>query len=167
MPADQRSRVFGITISGIALAVAVATFPPWHWNFRQTSSTCGYSFIWATPTDWHGCSIDIVRLLVEWAAIGGLLTIAIMLNRFWNGPTMNGSLTPLSAQPPAEGQSPTPSPPSPAMLPQENRSGAQPPISLRGHAGLSLADRQRAYNQALILNEQDRRARAVRENGKS
>jgi hypothetical protein len=76
MPAEQRGRPAAITMSGIALAVAAAAFPPWHWTFRQMSGSCGYSFIGISPEDNRGCSIDIVRLLLEWAAIGGLVAIA-------------------------------------------------------------------------------------------
>ena len=53
---------------GLALAVALALFPPWHVTFRYEGSDCGYSFIGSPPA---GCAIDLWRLIVEWLAVAG------------------------------------------------------------------------------------------------
>ncbi len=190
IPMGDKGRLRIVTVVGVAGVVAGAAFPPWHWTFRQMSGSCGYSFIAISPEDTRGCSIDAMRLLLEWVGIGGLVAIAFMLRRgrgtappgadAGTGPKPTPPPTPSAAPPVGDDfvaaveavgrltpETYFPTRPAAPMIPPAPPTAARPPgVQPRIFSGkpgaLSAMDRARAWNAALISVEQERRAREGR-----
>jgi DNA-directed RNA polymerase subunit RPC12/RpoP len=85
LTSSLRRRVIG---ASIAVAVLMATFPPWVYTFDRTGThrtrSAGYAFVGAPPPPEStgvafGVRVDIARLVIQWLAVAGCARAALLL----------------------------------------------------------------------------------------